>query len=121
MRETLEERARDTRPYVDRLLHDEDLRGHLQGAFKSARSVLDELRGPAAPTALGAAGRLATDKDLQKQVRDMVAELREARERLQGKKSHTFRNLVLVGAGAVAAFWMLRQRQDDFYAGDNGR
>lgn len=116
-RETLEERARGMRPYVDRLLHDEELREHLQGAFESARSVLDELRGPGA---MGVAGRLATDEGLQKQVREMVAEISEARARLQGKKDHTFRNLVLIASGAVAVFVLFRRHQDDYAAG-NGR
>jgi hypothetical protein len=85
------------RPYVDRALHDEDLRDNVKNALDSARAVYNELIGGRGAVALGT--RVATDKDLQKELKNIVEELREASERMQGRKDHGGRNstLLLVG------------------------
>ena len=97
----MKERARDTvesaRPYVERLASDEDLHDHVKSAYTSARRIYDELIGPSGAT--GMALRVARDKDLQDELRKVVEELREAGKRVQGKESHTARNLTLLLTG----------------------
>ena len=89
-KDTLMDRADDMRPYVDRALHDEDLRDNLKEAFAAAREVYDELVGNRG--ALGVAQRVATDKDIQDNLRRAVEELRTAADRVQGKADHSARN-----------------------------
>ncbi len=97
----MRERARETvdtaRPYVERLAQDEDLHDHVKAAYTSARRIYDELIGPVGAT--GVAMRVARDKDLQDELRNVVEELREAGMRVQGRESHTGRNLTLLLAG----------------------
>lgn len=89
--------ATSVRPYVERALHDEELRDNVKNAFDSARAVYDELIGNRG--LVTTAGRVATDKDIQDQLRKTIEELRTAAERLQGKKQHSSRNstLLLIG------------------------
>ena len=92
------DRVSDVKPYVKRALQDEELRDSLRSAFDTARDVYDELIGGRGVTAV--AGRVATDKDIQDQLRKTVEELRTAADRLQGKKQqHAGRNstLLLIG------------------------
>jgi hypothetical protein len=44
---------------------------------------------------------VATDKDIQNELKSVVAELREAAERVQGKKDHGGRNGTLLFVGIV--------------------
>jgi hypothetical protein len=89
--------ATSVKPYVERALHDEELRENVKNAFNSARAVYDELVGNRG--FVTTAGRVATDKDIQDQLKKTVDELRTAADRVQGKKEHTGRNstLLLVG------------------------
>ena len=89
--------ATNVRPYVDRALHDEELRENVRNAYASARSVYDELIGKRGVT--GMATRVATDKDLQDELRLTVSELRRAADRVQGREEHNSRNggLLLIG------------------------
>jgi predicted RNA-binding protein len=89
--------ATSVKPYVERALRDEELRANVKNAFDSARAVYDELIGHRG--LVTTAGRVATDKDIQDQLRKTIEELRTAADRLQGKKEHTGRNstLLLVG------------------------
>ena len=89
--------AGTVRPYVDRALHDEDLRDNVKNALDSARAVYNELIGGRGAVALGT--RVATDKDLQKELKNIVEELREASDRVQGKKDHGGRNATLLFVG----------------------
>src|SRR5262245_30557542 len=69
--------AADTvKPYVDRALHDAELRDNVRAAYQSARSIYDELIGNRGVT--GVATRVATDKDIQDELRRTVDELRRA-------------------------------------------
>ena len=85
------------RPYVERMAQDDQLHEHVKKAYASARTIYDELLGDRGPT--GAAMRVARDKDLQDELRKAVEELRRAGERVQGKDSHTGRNMTLLLAG----------------------
>jgi hypothetical protein len=85
-------------------MRDEELRENVRNAYESARSIYDELMGPRRVT--GLATRVATDKDLQEEFKSVIAELREAADRVQGKKDHSGRNsfLLLVGITLGALF-----------------
>lgn len=85
------------RPYVERALTDEDVRKDLKNAFDAARSIYDELVGGRGAVALGA--RVATDKDLQNDLRGIIEDLRHATERVQGHHEHKGRNTTLLVTG----------------------
>jgi hypothetical protein len=85
------------RPYVDRLARDEELHDHVKNAYASARTIYDELLGNRGAQAL--AQRVASDKDIQGELKKAVEELRKAGERAQGKDSHTGRNVMLLLVG----------------------
>jgi hypothetical protein len=99
-KDKLIDRADDVRPYVDRALHDEDLRDNLKEAFAAARDVYNELLGNRG--AVGVAQRVATDKDIQDNLKRAVDELRTAADRVQGKADHSARNRTLLLAGITA-------------------
>jgi hypothetical protein len=85
------------RPYVERIANDEELHDNVKRAYESARRIYDELLGDRGTT--GMAFRVARDKDMQKELRKAVEELRQAGRRVQGKESHTSRNATLLLAG----------------------
>src|SRR5256714_12429686 len=85
------------RPYIERALTDEDLRDNVRNAFESARGVYNELLGGRG--AIPLATRVATDKDIQERLKDAIDELREAADRVQGKKEHGGRNTTLLLTG----------------------
>jgi hypothetical protein len=89
--------AGNVRPYVERAIRDEDLRENVRSAFESARTVYNELIGGRGAVALGA--RLATDKDIQDELKSAVDELRQAADRIQGKEDHGGRNTTLLLTG----------------------
>ena len=91
--------AGSVRPYVDRALHDDELRDNVRSAYESARSIYNELLGNRGVT--GVATRVATDKDIQSELRSTIAELRKAAERVQGKEAHTGRNGGLLFLGIL--------------------
>jgi hypothetical protein len=89
--------ANTVKPYVDRALHDEDLRDNVRNAYESARTIYEQLMGPRKVT--GLASRVATDKDIQDELKSVVAELREAAGRVQGKNERSGRNSTLLFVG----------------------
>jgi hypothetical protein len=92
--------AGTVKPYVERAWRDEELRENVRNAFESARSVYDELIG--GRSVRGVATRVATDKDIQDELKSAIKELRQAADRVQGKKDHTGRNsLLLLGGIAI--------------------
>jgi gas vesicle protein len=91
------ERTGSARPYIERALKDEELRENVRNAFESARGVYNELIGGRG--AIPLATRVATDKDIQERLREAVDELREAADRVQGKKDHSGRNATLLLTG----------------------
>jgi hypothetical protein len=91
--------AGSVRPYVDRALHDDELRDNVRAAYESARSIYNELLGNRGVA--GVATRVATDKDIQSELRSTIAELRKAAERVQGKEEHKGRNGGLLFLGIV--------------------
>ena len=111
--------ADNARPYVDRALHDDELRESLKTAFAAAREVYDELVGRRGMT--GVAQRLVTDKELQDNLRVAVEELRHAARRLQTAEERRARTTVLVLTGVAVGIlfnpwtgpetrrWLMRQ------------
>ena len=89
--------AMNVRPYVERAVHDDELRENVRAAFQAAREVYDELIGGRGVTTV--ATRVATDKDIQDKLKEAVDELRQAADRVQGKKEHSGRNATLLIAG----------------------
>ena len=78
--------ADSVRPYVERAVKDEEVRENVKRALMAARSIYDELIGARGVTY--AATRMATDKDLQDNLRSAIDDLRQAADRVQGKDSH---------------------------------
>jgi hypothetical protein len=91
--------AGNVKPYVDRALKDPELRESVRNAYESARSIYNELMGPKGVT--GVATRVATDKDIQDELRSTIAELRKAADRVQGKEAHKSRNSGLLFIGIL--------------------
>jgi hypothetical protein len=96
-KERVSDAVDSARPYVERLARDEDLHDNVKRAYESARRIYDELLGDRGTT--GMAFKVARDKDIQKELRKAVEELREAGRRAQGKDSHSTRNATLLLAG----------------------
>src|SRR5690242_9951492 len=96
-KDKLLERTGDARPYIERALGDEDLRDNVRNAFESAREVYNELIGGRG--AIPVATRVATDKEIQERLKDAIEELRQAADRVQGKKEHGARNTMLLLTG----------------------
>ena len=99
-RDRLGDTADTMRPYVDRALHDEDLRDNLKEAYAAARDIYAELLGGRG--AVATATRVATDSEIQDNLKKAVDELREAARRVQGKEDHGGRNTMLLLAGITA-------------------
>ena len=93
------DRAGGARPYIERAMKDEELRQNVRNAFESARSVYNELLGGRG--AIPVAARVATDKEIQDRLKEAIAELREAADRVQGKKEHGARNTLLLLTGVA--------------------
>jgi hypothetical protein len=91
------DRVADVKPYLKRAIQDEELRESLRSAFTTARDVYDELMGGRGVS--GVASKVASDEEIQKQVRSAIEDLRSAANRIQGKEEHKSRNtsLLLVG------------------------
>lgn len=92
------------RPYVQRAMTDPELRDDLLAAFVAARGLYGQLA-----KGRGVKGKAvrASDKDFQKELQGLVAELTDASGRLQGKgakktrKSRKARNRVILLTGVT--------------------
>jgi hypothetical protein len=89
--------ADNVKPYVQRAMQDEKLRDDVMSAFSTAKELYSELIGGRGAVTL--ATRVATDEDVRDKLKDAVEDLRNAADRLQGKKSHGGRNTTLLVAG----------------------
>jgi gas vesicle protein len=96
-RDKVLDRAGSAKPYIERAIKDEDLRDNVRSAFESAREIYNDLVGGRG--AIPVATRVATDKDIQERLKDAIDELREAADRVQGKKDHGARNTMLLVTG----------------------
>jgi hypothetical protein len=89
--------AENVKPYIERAIKDEDLRENVMTAFAAAKEVYDELIGNRSVTTV--ARKVASDKDMQENLKRAMDELRTAADRIQGKKEHSGRNTALLLAG----------------------
>jgi hypothetical protein len=96
---TAKDRVSDFTPYVKRAIQDEELRESIRSAYATARSVYDELLGGRTVTA--AATRVASDQDIQDQLRSAIDDLRSAADRIKGQEEESKKgfnaSLLLVG------------------------
>lgn len=89
--------AENVKPYVERAMADEKLREDVLSAFATAKGLYSELIGSRGAVTL--ATRVATDDDVREKLKAAVDDLRNAADRLQGRKEHTGRNTTLLVAG----------------------
>jgi gas vesicle protein len=71
-------------------MHDEKLRDDVMSAFATAKDLYNELVG--GRSAVTVASRVATDEEIREKLRAAIDDLRNAADRLQGKRSHSGRN-----------------------------
>ena len=102
-RDRISDRGRTMKPYVERAFKDEEVRGDLRDALAAAREIYDDLVGNRGVTTV--ATRVATDKDIQENLRRAIDDLRSAADRVQGKKSHKARNTLLLTGIAVGVLF----------------
>jgi gas vesicle protein len=89
--------AGNVKPYVERAMADEKLRDDVMSAFSTAKELYNELIGGRSAVTL--ATRVATDEEIRDKLKDAVEDLRNAADRLQGRKNHSGRNTTLLVAG----------------------
>ncbi len=94
-------RAETARPYVQRLIDDEDLRDNLREAYEAGRHAYERASGAKRPS------DVLEDKKLQKDLRNASESLRAASEALrepEKKSGHGFAKLLLIAIiGALIA------------------
>lgn len=93
--------ASAARPYVERALRDDEFRQNVKAAFAAVRDIYEHLAPPRGVA--GIASRVASDEEIQHNLRRALAELRHAAERLQlqRRRSHRMRNGLLLAGGLV--------------------
>jgi hypothetical protein len=98
------EAAATVKPYFERAFQDAELRDNVRNAYESARAIYEELIGNRGVS--GVARRVATDKDIQDELRSAIADLRNAADRVRGKQEQKSRNtgLLLIGLALAALF-----------------
>ena len=89
--------AGNVKPYVERAMSDDKLRQDVMSAFATAKELYSELLG--GRNAVTLATRVATDEEVRDKLREAVEDLRNAADRLQGRKEHHGRNTTLLIAG----------------------
>ena len=89
------------KPYVQRAMTDPELREDLLAAFVAARCIYGQM---AKGRGLKGKAEKVSEKDFQKQLQGLVADLSEASDKLKGKekKSHKARNRVILLTGRDA-------------------
>ena len=90
--------AGDARPYIERAFQDEELRDNVRNAFESARVVYNELIGGRGRDS-GAQRASRPTRTSRTELEEAIDELREAADRVQGKKDHGARNTMLLLTG----------------------
>ena len=104
-KERMADATASARPYVERAIRDRELRQNVRNAYTSARTVYEQLarrRGMS-----DVAAHLASDEDLQTELRNAIGEMRSAAARVQGVKrdtdepEHSGRNGLILLAGIV--------------------
>jgi gas vesicle protein len=96
-RDKVYDAAGNVKPYVDRAMKDDKLRDDVMSAFATAKDLYTELIGGRSAVTL--ATRVATDEEVRDKLKDAIEDLRNAADRLQGKKQHSGRSTTLLVAG----------------------
>jgi hypothetical protein len=94
------------KPYVERAMNDEKLRGEVLRAFSTARGLYSDLSTDR-DKPLVVVSRVATDDDVRDKLREALEDLRSAGDRLQGKRqgsSHRGSTLLLAGIALGVLF-----------------
>ena len=112
------------RPYVKRAMEDPELREDLVAAFIAARGLYGQI---ARQPGVKNKAEKVSEKDFQNELQDLVAEISDAGDRLQGKKEHKTRNRVILLTGVTLGVlynpWTGQQTRDwimSRVAGENG-
>ncbi len=94
-------------PYVRRFIEDPELRDSVKEAFDAARHAYSRMSNGKGPYRA-----LTEDKKVQRDLRTAAENIKDASERLQGKrkKRHPFRKLLLIGI--VAAVLAIALNED---------
>ena len=122
----------NARPYVERALRDPELHQSVRSAYASARTVYDHLA--KRRDVAKAASHMASDKEVQRELRNAIDELRNAAARVQGVRrkqpepSHSGRNglLLLTGIAIGILFnpvtgpWLRRMLAKRLFGSGNG-
>jgi hypothetical protein len=90
-----------TNPYVQRFIEDEELRESVRSAYESARKAVKRMQNGKGPTKA-----LLDDRKLQKELRETAENLKEAGDRVRGRRRSRHRGrklLMLMILGAAAA------------------
>ena len=95
---------RDAVAYADEVVRDERLRADIRAAVGHGTKASDRLKKEI--DAGGISARLTSDTKLRKNLRAMLDDLDSAGQRMQRKKGHRARSVLLVIAGA-GAVWLL--------------
>jgi hypothetical protein len=105
-KEKVADATSNVRPYIERALRDEELRRNVKDAYTSARELYDQLL--SRKDVGHAATKLASDEDVQAQLRDVVTKLRSAAGRVQNaqesakkESSRSARNTLLLVVGVT--------------------
>lgn len=103
------ERVKDLREIVERIVAE---REHAIKASRRAQSIREDLpRGGFTKAAI----RVATDKDMQNDLAELVAEARKMVAAARGEKSHRLRKLLFpIGLAAAIAYVLWQFRDSDF-------
>jgi len=118
--------AETLRPYVKRAIEDPELRDDLLAAFVAARSLYGQV---AKGHGVKGKAEKVSDKDFQKQLQELVAEVTDATDRLKGdqQKGHKMRSRVMLLTGVTLGVlynpWTGQATRDwimDRVAGGNG-
>jgi gas vesicle protein len=96
-RDKVYDAAENVKPYVERAMNDDKLREDVMHAFATAKDLYGELVGPRGAVTL--ATRVATDEEIREKLKTAVDDLRNAADRLQGRRSHGGRTTTLLIAG----------------------
>jgi hypothetical protein len=108
--------ADNVKPYVQRAMRDEKVREDVMSAFATAKDVYNELIGGRSAVTL--ATRVATDDEIRDKLKAAIEDLRNAADRLQGKRSHSSRNTGPLVAGiALGILKELVAGDDDEFGG----
>jgi hypothetical protein len=104
-------KAAKAKPKVERVAKDEKFQKHVREAYGSARSIYDELFleavEPTGGKARQIAAKLASDPELQEELRNAINELRGAsvRAKKAAKPSHKGRNTLLLSGILIGVLY----------------